>query len=168
MRPGAAAQVAGGDLKRSDTSRISAEEALTQYGALCYRAGEAGGVEILLITSRDTGRWVLPKGWPMRGRTGPECALREAFEEAGVVGDVGAAPVGIYSYNKVIEPHVGRTCAVTVFPVAVRKLRDSFPERGQRRRQWFAQQEAASLVAEPELRAILNGFVPPATFRAAG
>lgn len=156
-------------VKKSNLTGNSAERTLTQYGALCYRMaaaggaadGAAGGVEILLITSRDTGRWVLPKGWPMPGRTGPQCALREAFEEAGVEGRLCDGLVGVYPYVKTLAPDAGVTCVVSVYAVAVDRLRHSFPERGQRARTWFPQDEAARRVAEPELAEIIRGFVPP-------
>ncbi|MEN9850080.1 MAG: hypothetical protein RL128_243, partial [Pseudomonadota bacterium] len=61
--------------------------ARTQYGALCWRM-HRGKVEVLLITSRDTGRWVIPKGWPIDGLAPAQTAAREAWEEAGVEGDI--------------------------------------------------------------------------------
>ncbi|MCX7890228.1 MAG: NUDIX hydrolase [Rhodobacteraceae bacterium] len=151
-------------MKKSDLLKLAAERTLTQYGALCHRpaARPEGGVEVLLITSRDTGRWVLPKGWPMAGRSGAECALCEAFEEAGVSGRPADQPLGYYSYRKTIGPDAGVTCVVTVYAVAVERLRRRFPERGQRQRRWFPQAEAAALVAEPDLADIIRGFVPPA------
>ena len=59
-----------------------------QVAALCWRMGQGGAVEILLVTSRDTGRWVIPKGWPMDGKSASAAAAREAWEEAGVKGTV--------------------------------------------------------------------------------
>lgn len=161
MRRISAAVLVVATLKKSAVERTGAEEALTQYGALCWREDAAGGIEVLLITSRDTGRWVIPKGWPMRGKSGAQCALQEAYEEAGVFGDVSAEPAGIYSYLKTFAPDLGRTCVVTAYPVAVRALSDAFPERKERERRWFPQAEAAELVAEPDLRNIIAGFVPP-------
>lgn len=73
----------------------------TQYGALCYRVGtENGKVEVLLITSRGTGRWIIPRGWPMRKKKPHEAAEIEAWEEAGVRGRVRKTPVGRYTYLK--------------------------------------------------------------------
>lgn len=150
----------GQAVKNVDKIRIGAEAAFAQHGALCFR--ETGGrTEILLVTSRDTGRWVLPKGWPMRGRTGAQSALREAFEEAGVEGKLVGEPVGIYSYRKVLGAGSDCLCAVTVHPVRVSTLTDRFPERRERERRWFGIADAAKMVTEPELRDILEGFVPP-------
>ncbi len=130
-----------------------------QVGALCWRNGPAG-VEVLLVTSRDTGRWIIPKGWPMKGRSPEDAALREAFEEAGVEGEANPVASGSYRYVKVVDPAHGAPCEVTVFPVRVARLRDRFPERGQRDRAWFTPEEAATKVDEAELRALLRLFAP--------
>ena len=72
-----------------------------QVAALCWRRS-GKGLKILLITSRDTGRWVIPKGWPMRNRSNAQAAAREAYEEAGLRGDVSERSVGIYTYLKAL------------------------------------------------------------------
>lgn len=130
-----------------------------QYAALCFRLRGKDMHEVLLITSRDTGRWIIPKGWPMKGRSGAECALREAFEEAGVAGRPSATPIGVYSYNKVL-PNGAQPCIVTVYPVEVTQLSKDFPEKGQRTRKWFKPKKAAGKVDEPELRSLLETFDP--------
>ena len=119
-----------------------------------------GKLEILLVTSRDTGRWIIPKGWPMSGLPPEAAALREAWEEAGVQGRPRATCIGVYNYSKAMGP--GRTipCLVAVYPVKVAQLRDGFPERKERRRKWFAPEKAASKVDEPELQALILGFTP--------
>ncbi len=114
-----------------------------------------GQVQVLLITSRETGRWVIPKGWPHDGLTGAGSALAEAWEEAGVEGGVCEAPLGIYSYDKVLKPGLTQPIIVTVFALRVARLRAKFPERGERRRKWFDATRAARKVAEPELRVLL-------------
>lgn len=124
-----------------------------QYAALCWR-GHRGGIEVLLITSRDSGRWVMPKGWPMEGFSPAASAVREAWEEAGVEGTVAEATFGFYSYDKVL-PDGMHPCVVGVHPLHVSRLASRFPERGQRRRKWFPAAKAARKVAEPELRALL-------------
>ncbi len=146
-------------MKKSDALRQGAEAALTQYAALCFRSGSATGTEVLLITSRETGRWVLPKGWPMRSRSAGECALREAYEEAGVQGDLSGDCLGVYGYQKLMGDGRALPCVVSVYPVRVTELREKFPEKGQRERAWFALHRAAELVAEPELKQILGTFV---------
>jgi 8-oxo-dGTP pyrophosphatase MutT (NUDIX family) len=147
-------------MKKAQSPADGATEALNQFAALCYRLDRKGQAEILLITSRETGRWVLPKGWPMPGLTGPKCALREAYEEAGVKGEVGRVPVGIYAYRKVMPTQEERECIVTVYPVHVRALADRYPEQGQRSRTWVCPAVAADKVAESELKTILAGFRP--------
>ena len=127
----------------------------TQYGAICWRM-HRGKVEVLLITSRDTGRWVIPKGWPMTGRSPAEAAAREAWEEAGVEGKVSDMGLGRFSYAKVYSAKRAISCQVEVFGLRVAKLVDDFPERKQRRRKWFAAEKAARKVNEPQLRDLLH------------
>jgi 8-oxo-dGTP pyrophosphatase MutT (NUDIX family) len=100
----------------------------TQVAALCWRKHRSQ-IEVLLITSRDTGRWVLPKGWTMKGLTGPEAAAIEAWEEAGVEGKVSAEALGFFGYDKVISPDLTHPCMVSVFPLRVATLSRRFPER---------------------------------------
>ena len=135
-----------------------------QSAALCWREGEAG-IEVLLITSRDTGRWVIPKGWPMPGRAPEAAAAREAWEEAGVEGRVNPVSLGRYGYLKDIATDVAVPCAVSVYGLRVENLATKFPEKSQRRRQWFPVADAAALVHEPELAALIRGFTPPLTGR---
>jgi len=125
-----------------------------QFGALCWRM-HRGRVEVVLITSRDTGRWIIPKGWPHAGRMAADSAAEEAWEEAGVEGDVARTMLGLYSYAKVLKPGLVQPCIVTVYALRVARLRRRFPERGERRRKWFDAAKAARKVAEPELRALL-------------
>ncbi len=127
-----------------------------QDAALPYRIHD--GVEILLISSRDTGRWVLPKGWPMQGRTPSGTAAREALEEAGVVGKISSEPIGHYHYMKRKKSGREVLCHVTVFPMLVERQRKSWPEMHQRRTCWFALSEAAALVNEPELQQVIRNF----------
>lgn len=128
----------------------------SQVAALCWRM-HRGHPEVLLITSRDTGRWIIPKGWPIDGLSASGSAAREAWEEAGVEGAVSDTTLGYYSYDKITR---GRAlpCMVTVFSLRVARLADRFPERKQRRRKWFAADKAARKVAEPELRVLLAGL----------
>lgn len=115
-------------------------------------------VQVLLITSRDTGRWIIPKGWLMNGKTPSEAAAREAWEEAGVTGTVSPELLGVYAYDKIRDPNDALPCIVTVFALRAAKLFDKFPERGQRRRKWFDASKAARKVAEPELRGLLENL----------
>lgn len=131
-----------------------------QYGALCWRYGD-GGVEILLITSRDTGRWVIPKGWPMPGLAPEAAAAQEAWEEAGVAGVMNPLCIGRYGYQKCLSVSSTVPCAVAVYGMRVEELAKTFPEVKERRRQWFPLKEAATLVAEAELSLIISHFIPP-------
>jgi 8-oxo-dGTP pyrophosphatase MutT (NUDIX family) len=126
----------------------------TQVAALCWRK-HRDRIEVLLITSRETGRWVLPKGWPMENRTGAEAAATEAWEEAGVKGEVAAGMLGLFGYDKVLSPDLSQPCMVGVYPLRVSALSRHFPERKERRRKWFSTEKAARKVWEPELRALL-------------
>ena len=135
-------------------------EIRSQFAALCYRLHSDGKWDILLVTSRRRGRWVLPKGWPVDGVTPSETAMREAFEEAGVVGEPGASCIAHYSYQKVLEDDSIVPCVVAVFPVEVSHLRNSFPESEMRERAWFSPAEAAAKVIESELQSIILSFNP--------
>lgn len=125
----------------------------SQCAALCWRM-HRGRVEVLLITSRDTGRWVIPKGWPMPGKSAAQSAIQEAWEEAGVRGKGQDRPVGQYGYFKIMADKSALPCVVTVYPLRVKELASRYPERKQRRRRWHDAEDAAKLVAEPELRAL--------------
>lgn len=135
-------------------------EVRLQYAALCWREG-ASGVEVLLITSRDTGRWVIPKGWPMQGLSPENAAAREAWEEAGVEGVVSPVSLGRFGYLKEMAANPAVPCAVAVYGLRVENLARKFPEKAERKRQWFRPDEAATLVREPELASLIQGFSPP-------
>lgn len=137
-----------------------------QYGALCWRRGDQG-TEVLLITSRDTGRWVIPKGWPMPGLSPEAAAAQEAWEEAGVSGVMNPLCIGRYGYQKCLSVTSTVPCAVAVYGMRVDNLASTFPEIKERRRKWFSLQEASTLVAEPELAMIISTFLPPVAGRAA-
>ncbi len=128
------------------------------------------GIQVLLVTSRDTGRWIIPKGWPIAGATDAGSAEREAWEEAGVLGKMLPLCLGVYAYDKVVVPGRSIPCVVAVYPLRVTELKKRFPERKQRRRKWFSLEDAIRKVAEPELRQILAEFRPPtmAEIEAAG
>lgn len=128
-----------------------------QAAALPWRRRD-GQVEVLLITSRGTGRWVLPKGWPEGNERLFETAEREALEEAGVTGSVSPAEAGRYLYGKKSQSGLERRCEVHVFPLEVGAIEDDWPERGQRERRWTPVAEAATLVSEPGLSDILGNL----------
>ncbi|PTR37693.1 8-oxo-dGTP pyrophosphatase MutT, NUDIX family [Mameliella alba] len=129
-----------------------------QTAALCYRIDD-GHKRVLLITSRGTGRWVIPKGWLMRGKNASEAAVVEAWEEAGVrPGRTAERPIGTYVYDKIKNSGLPVTVEMLVFPVEVRSLEDRFPEARERVRRWVTPTEAAGMVDEPGLRQILLDF----------
>jgi 8-oxo-dGTP pyrophosphatase MutT (NUDIX family) len=127
-----------------------------QYAALPYRL--TGGLMVLLQTSLDTGRWVLPKGWPIRGEKPRFAARREAREEAGLVGAIAKRSIGAFHYPKRLPDGRTVTCEVHVFPLAVEGRSKRWPERSKRTQRWFTPEEAAQVVQEPELAALLEGF----------
>lgn len=128
-----------------------------QYAALPYRRGP-DGVEILLVTSRETRRWVVPKGWPMKGLKPAAAARREALEEAGMVGRIAKNAAGTYEYDKRLRTGDVVVCRVHVFPLRVEKQRERWREMDQREVRWFTPEEAAASVAEPDLAGIIRRF----------
>jgi 8-oxo-dGTP pyrophosphatase MutT (NUDIX family) len=125
-----------------------------QVAALPIRKTENGTSEVLLVTSRETGRWVLPKGWTSPRLDDAEAAAREARQEAGVIGKVKAKPIGHYSYKKFCGNEI-RLVHVEVFELAVVREKRRWPERAERQRAWFTLPEAAKLVREPLLRRLI-------------
>lgn len=123
-----------------------------QYAALPIRILTDGTAQVMLITSRETKRWVIPKGWPMKGKTAAEAALTEAFEEAGIEGEIlGKKPLGTFHYLKVQATGERVLLRVNVFPMMVSAQLEDWPEKGHRETGWFAAAEAATMVAEPAL-----------------
>jgi 8-oxo-dGTP pyrophosphatase MutT (NUDIX family) len=127
-----------------------------QVAALCYRQG-VNHKEVLLITSRGTGRWIIPKGWPIDGKDAPGAALQEAWEEAGVkAGRITDDAVGIYCYEKELSTGLPVAVETLVFAVEVSRLESDYPEVAERRRKWVSPAVAADMVQEPELQQILR------------
>jgi 8-oxo-dGTP pyrophosphatase MutT (NUDIX family) len=128
-----------------------------QYAALPFQlAGRE--VRILLITSRGTKRWVIPKGWPMNGLKPQEAASTEAAEEAGIIGEMEDQPLGSYRYDKRLKDDQTISVQVIVFPMQVHYQAEDWKEQGQRELTWFSYQKAATLVAEPALRRMIRDF----------
>lgn len=128
-----------------------------QYAAmpLMERDGET---HVLLVTSRETRRWVLPKGWAESHLAPHELAAKEAFEEAGVTGRVAEEPVGTYHYQKRLDNGRTADCEVGVYPLWVKRQHKDWPERKQRETEWFTFSQAALLVEEGELVTLLLGL----------
>jgi 8-oxo-dGTP pyrophosphatase MutT (NUDIX family) len=127
-----------------------------QYAALPWR--QAPGFEILLITSRQTRRWVIPKGWPLPGLGAAESAEQEAYEEAGIRGEMTAQAIGHYGYSKRLPGGAKRHFRVDVFGMEVTEVLDQWPEAHERARQWLSPAEAAIRVDEPELAVLIRTF----------
>jgi len=164
-----AGSVTGESSASSDRSRATARAGQgrppsLQVGALGFRR-TAKGIRILLITSRDTGRWVIPKGWPMRNRTEAEAAAREAFEEAGLRGDISPKSIGHYTYYKWLDIGAVIPCVVRLYALEVRERVRRYPEIGQRKVRWFRPEKAARKVAEPGLARLIREFVPDQPIR---
>jgi 8-oxo-dGTP pyrophosphatase MutT (NUDIX family) len=117
-----------------------------------HRRGE---LDVLLVTSRETKRWVIPKGWPMDGRTDYDAAKIEAFEEAGVEGHIGTISIGEFEYIKRVKKGATQPCRVSVYPLNVSTVARKWPEQSERERRWFSAQDAAQVVSEQQLRDII-------------
>ena len=128
-----------------------------QVAALPWRRGP-DGVEILLVTSRETRRWVTPKGGRMPGLTDSEAAAVEALEEAGVEGRVADQPLGVFRYLKVLKRRAPRWCVVALYPLEVEIVHPSWKEEAERERLWMGQEQAAACVTEVELAEIIRAF----------
>jgi 8-oxo-dGTP pyrophosphatase MutT (NUDIX family) len=131
-----------------------------QYAALPWRRAPDGTIKVLVITSRETRRWVIPKGWPMKDRTPAEAAAQEAYEEAGVIGEALPKPLGSYGYGKRLRAGDVQEVTVTVYALEVFVEQLAFPEQGQREKLWTTPAEAAERVDEPELKALIRRFKP--------
>jgi 8-oxo-dGTP pyrophosphatase MutT (NUDIX family) len=146
--------------RRSKEERAKAKHRpRRQYAALPLTQGENGERMVMLITSRETGRWVIPKGWPKKGLAPHALAAREAFEEAGLRGEIGHEPIGRYDYAKRLRDGRTVSCEVEVFPLSVAGQDEDWPEKGQRATRWFTPAEAATMVEESGLNALLLKLV---------
>jgi 8-oxo-dGTP pyrophosphatase MutT (NUDIX family) len=131
-----------------------------QYGILPYRFTETGSLEVLLVTTRQTRRWIIPKGWPIKGLRPPKSAAREAYEEAGIRGTVRAKSLGVFSYEKGLEENSCTVpCEVRVFPMIVKRQLNTWPEARERQARWFEASKAASVIKNDSLRALIDSFV---------
>ncbi len=130
-----------------------------QYAALPYTL-DAGQIKIMLITSRETGRWVIPKGWPKRGLKPHRLAALEAFEEAGLRGRISEKVAGHFQYQKLMDDGSEVQCDVGVFPLLVESQAKDWPEKDERRFKWAAVSKAAKLVDEKGLADLMRDFRP--------
>ncbi len=133
-----------------------------QYAALPYRRKGKAATEVLLVTSRETGRWIIPKGWPLKGKPPHEAAEREAREEAGVVGKINRRPIGSFSYDKRLKSGKIVVCEVQVFALKVKRQEESWPEKGERKIKWLSRTAAAMTVNDRVLGTLIRSL-PKAT-----
>lgn len=129
-----------------------------QIAALPMRWDRSGNLKILLITSRDTGRWVMPKGWTMDGFKPWAAAEIEALEEAGAKGYISREPIGMYRYPKIMDDGRIVPCHVHLYPMIVERLLKTWKERDQRKRKWFSPKAAAAKVDEEDLSKLLKSL----------
>lgn len=134
-----------------------------QFAALCWRIMN-DQIEVCLITSRSRQRWIIPKGWPMHKQTPANAAATEAYEEAGLRGEVADVCIGVYTHSK--PEKVGNAPILTmVYPLHVTHIHSEWPEDSQRRRKWFSLKKAAKKLSEPELKKIVESFNPKRMIR---
>jgi 8-oxo-dGTP pyrophosphatase MutT (NUDIX family) len=131
-----------------------------QFGALPYRFTTSGSLELLLVTTRQTRRWTIPKGWPVKKLKPRESAAREAYEEAGVLGTTDEKSIGWFTYDKMLDAE-GRSvsCKVSVYPLRVEAQLETWPESHERQSVWFDPHSAASAVTEVGLRHLIKLLV---------
>lgn len=151
--------------RTSDTNGIVRTSRQLQAAALPWRRTPSG-IEIMLVTSRGRGHWLLPKGWPDRNERLHDAASREAYEEAGLKGIVAMQEFGRYFYHKRMAASA-IACEVSVFPLRVVRVADKWKESGQRSRKWMGPSEAMEAVQQPDLRALIAAFFETAARNAA-
>jgi 8-oxo-dGTP pyrophosphatase MutT (NUDIX family) len=131
-----------------------------QYGALPYHFTKGGELEILLVTTRRSKRWTIPKGWPIKGLKAAKSAAREAYEEAGVRGTVRAKSIGFFMYDKrLVEDGITFPCEVKVFPLLAKRQDKTWPESHQRQSRWFTPAVALLAIKEESLRVLVSSLV---------
>jgi 8-oxo-dGTP pyrophosphatase MutT (NUDIX family) len=143
----------GSDSVSPTGSRVSN----VQYGALPWRRTREG-LRVLLITTRNTHRWIVPKGWPIGGLPPHESAALEAFEEAGVRGKVGEEMLGSFNHRKLLKTGEMIACRVHVYPLEVDEIHAKWIEKDDREIQWCSIEEALAQVSDPGLRRLIVKF----------
>ncbi len=137
---------------------MKSEKPAKQIAALPFRK-RRGKVEILLITSRETKRWIIPKGWPMKGLKNYNAARLEALEEAGVKGRMCKKSIGHFEYLKRLKTGEDKLCRVSVYSLQVNAVLRNWMEKDQRTRCWFSARQAVRLIQEQQLKKLMSDFV---------
>lgn len=130
-------------------------ERIAQVAAIPFRIVAGGALEVMLVTSRGTRRFIVPKGWPMKGKSARQAALIEAREEAGVIGKALKRPAGSYCYWKRLSTSFVHV-EVTAFLIEVTDEIEDWQEAGARQRAWLQPADAALLIDEPELSTLIR------------
>ncbi|KZM48310.1 NUDIX hydrolase [Labrenzia sp. OB1] len=136
-------------------SGLFVKPARLQIAALCVRPSDSEP-EVLLVSTRDTGRLILPKGWPEKDKPAHQTAVIEAYEEAGVVGKAQAKPIGSFRSFKGLSDGLKIRTKVLVFMIRFEKQLEDFPEIGQRRCVWMPLSEAVEAADETPLKRFLH------------
>ena len=134
-----------------------------QVGALPYRLSASDEPELLLVTSRGTRQWIIPKGWPMDGLSDSAAAAREAYEEAGILGEIGDTPIGAFTYEKARkgEDALSRFL-VDVYLLRVERQLTYWPEANERSLAWVSPAHAISLITNTSLADLIAKAQIPA------
>ncbi|MEZ5856781.1 MAG: NUDIX hydrolase [Hyphomicrobiaceae bacterium] len=139
---------------------FTTDHPVRQCAALPILTADDGSIRIGLITTRETGRWIIPKGWPKPGVPGHQSAAQEAIEEAGLEGAIATTPIATYNYRKRLHILASITCTVEVYPLHITKRRKSWPERAERQLQFLPPAAASKLVDDPGLARLLSNLPP--------
>ena len=153
--------------KKKAVRKAKNGERIRQVAAIPFRLGADRDIEVMLVTSRTTRRFIVPKGWPMKGKSGRRAAMIEAREEAGVLGKTLKEPAGTYSYWKRLENGFIRV-DVIVYLLEVTKELSNWQEAESRQRAWLAPEDAALLIDEPDLSTLLRDLKLPQAESASG
>lgn len=135
-------------------------EVISQIGALCVK-GKKTRTKVLMITTRESGRWIVPKGWPIEGLQPHQVAEREAWEEAGVTGSADIKPLGHFTYLKGMDDGRRIPSVVALHRLVVESVEKRFPEKGQRQLEWLSPAAAAERVESQELKSLILSLLQP-------
>ncbi|RVD17006.1 MULTISPECIES: NUDIX hydrolase [unclassified Mesorhizobium] len=146
--------------KKKAVRKAKKGERIRQVAAIPFRLTARGGIEVMLVTSRTTRRFIVPKGWPMKGKSGRKAATIEAQEEAGVLGKTLKQPAGTYSYWKRLANRFVRVDVIVYLLEVSEELAD-WQEAKRRQRAWLAPADAAMLIDEPDLSTLVKTLKLP-------
>jgi 8-oxo-dGTP pyrophosphatase MutT (NUDIX family) len=141
--------------RRKAMRRINAGKKVVQVAALPYRYLNNGEMEVLIITSRQTGQFILPKGWPMNGKSDPEAAAEEAEQEAGVVGKPGKRAIGkLRRWERLRDLTI--PVEIDVYPLKVHTELKTWREKDQRVRRWLKPEHAIAVLSDRKLADLVS------------